>query len=429
VSSEEIKAVRILVVGSGGREHAIAWKLAADPAVSELLIAPGNAGTHTLGENVPVSATDITALVALAGSRHVDLVVVGPEVPLAMGLVDELHRVGIAAFGPTRAAARLESSKAFAHAIMRKCGVPCAESRVFSDIEAALEHAASLPLPMVVKADGLAAGKGALIVETHEEASKALHDVLVRRVFGAAGDKVVIEQFLRGREVSLLAFTDGVHVAPMAPSCDYKRAMDGDQGLNTGGMGCYSPPGFFGETLAAHATDVAIKPVIRALADEGIPYRGVIYAGLMVDGETVRVLEFNARFGDPETQVILPRMESDLAAVLSACTNGTLDPSALRWRPGCSVGVVMASGGYPGEYQTGFPLQGLDARSPDVTVFHAGTRLDETGRVVTSGGRVLNVVATGETMAEARERVYGHVARLSFEGAAYRTDIALREVA
>lgn len=421
--------MRILVVGSGGREHAIAWKLAADPVVSELLIAPGNAGTPALGENISVSATDVSALVALATSRHVDLVVVGPEVPLAMGLVDELEQVGIPAFGPTRSAARLESSKAFAHAIMRKCGVPCAASLVFSDIEAALEHVSSLQPPIVVKADGLAAGKGAVIAGTRQEAFDALNDILVRRVFGAAGDKVVVEEFLSGREVSLLAFTDGVHVAPMVPSCDYKRALDGDQGLNTGGMGCYSPPGFFDETLAARATEVAIRPVIRALADEGIPYRGVIYAGLMVDGENIRVLEFNARFGDPETQVILPRLESDLAGILSACAGGSLDPKVLRWRPGCSVGIVMASGGYPGDYQTGFPVHGLDADSKNVVVFHAGTRLDEEGRVVTSGGRVLNVVATGETMVEARERVYGHVARLSFAGNMYRTDIALREVA
>jgi phosphoribosylamine---glycine ligase len=429
VQVEELKLVRILVVGSGGREHAIAWKLAADPRVGELLIAPGNAGTRALGENVPIPASDTAGLVGMGGSRHVDLVVVGPEVPLAMGLVDELERVGIPAFGPSRAAARLESSKSFAHAIMHKCGVPCAASRVFSEIEAALEHVASLQPPIVVKADGLAAGKGVLIAGTLQEAFDALNDILVRRVFGAAGDKVVIEEYLSGREVSLLAFTDGVHVAPMVPSCDYKRAMDGDQGLNTGGMGCYTPPGFFDRTLAARATEVAIRPVIRALADEGTPYRGVIYAGLMVDGEAIRVLEFNARFGDPETQVILPRLESDLAVILTACAEGSLDPEMLRWRPGCSVGVVMASGGYPGDYQAGFPVHGLDAESRDVVVFHAGTGLDDAGRVVTAGGRVLNVVATGETMAEARERVYGHIARLSFEGAMYRTDIALREVA
>ena len=420
--------MRILVVGSGGREHALAWKLAASPLVGELLIAPGNAGTGAFGENVPVSATDIHGLVALAAARRVDLVVVGPEVPLAMGLVDELHHAGVAAFGPTRAAARLEASKSFAHSIMHRCGVPCAASRAFTEVESALEYVASLKPPVVVKADGLAAGKGAVIAATHREAMEALNDMLVRRVFGEAGDKVVIEEFLRGREVSLLAFTDGVRVAPMMPSCDYKRALDGDAGLNTGGMGCYSPPGFFDEALMAKATELAIKPVVRALANEGIVYRGVVYAGLMVDGDDVRVLEFNARFGDPETQVILPRLESDLAEVLHSCALGELDPDALRWRPGCSVGVVMASGGYPGSYETGYPVHGLDVVSKDVTVFHAGTRLDESGRVVTAGGRVLNVVATGESMAEARERVYAHVARVSFPGAMYRTDIALREV-
>jgi len=420
--------VKVLVVGSGGREHALAWKLTQSRRVSQILVAPGNAGTAGIVENVDVAATDLQGLVRLADNRHIDFVVVGPEVPLSRGLVDVMQEVGIAAFGPSRKAARLEASKSFAHDVMRKCGVPCAASRVFSDVDAARGYAATLEPPFVVKADGLAAGKGALIVTTQQEAADALNDILVRRVFGDAGDRVVIEEFLEGKEVSLLAFTDGEHVAPMVPSCDYKRAYDGDLGPNTGGMGCYSPPGFFDAAMVRRATDTVIKPVVRAMADEGRMYRGVIYAGLMVSDDSVHVLEFNARFGDPETQVILPRLESDLVDVLGACVAGTLAPETIRWNQECSVGVVMASGGYPGQYEKGKVITGLDRVGSGVAVFHAGTRLDDSGRTVTDGGRVLNVVATGETMAEARERAYDGVAMISFADMMYRTDIALREV-
>lgn len=420
--------MKVLVVGSGGREHALAWKLTQSRRVSHILVAPGNAGTAATAENVDIAATDLQGLVRLARNRRIDLVVVGPEVPLSLGLVDVMQEAGIAAFGPSRKAARLEASKSFAHDVMKKCGVPCAASRVFTDVDAARGYADTLEPPFVVKADGLAAGKGALIVSTHREASDALNDILVRRVFGDAGDRVVIEEFLVGKEVSLLAFSDGEHVAPMVPSCDYKRAYDEDLGPNTGGMGCYSPPGFFDAAMVQMATDTVIKPVIRAMAAEGCVYRGVIYAGLMVAGDCIHVLEFNARFGDPETQVILPRLESDLLDVLQSCVAGTLAPDSVAWKPGCSVGVVVASGGYPGHYEKGRVIAGLDREDPDVVVFHAGTRLDATGRILTDGGRVLNIVATGETMAEARERVYSSVARVSFPDMMYRTDIALREV-
>jgi len=420
--------VKVLVVGSGGREHALAWKLTQSRRVSHILVAPGNAGTAATAENVDIAATDLQGLVRLARNRRIDLVVVGPEVPLSLGLVDVMQEAGIAAFGPSRKAARLEASKSFAHDVMKKCGVPCAASRVFTDVDAARGYADTLEPPFVVKADGLAAGKGALIVSTHREASDALNDILVRRVFGDAGDRVVIEEFLVGKEVSLLAFSDGEHVAPMVPSCDYKRAYDEDLGPNTGGMGCYSPPGFFDAAMVQMATDTVIKPVIRAMAAEGCVYRGVIYAGLMVAGDCIHVLEFNARLGDPETQVILPRLESDLLDILQSCVAGTLAPDSVAWKPGCSVGVVVASGGYPGHYEKGRVIAGLDREDPDVVVFHAGTRLDATGRILTDGGRVLNIVATGETMAEARERVYSSVARVSFPDMMYRTDIALREV-
>ena len=420
--------MKVLVVGSGGREHALAWKLTQSRRVSHILVAPGNAGTAATAENVDIAATDLQGLVRLARNRRIDLVVVGPEVPLSLGLVDVMQEAGIAAFGPSRKAARLEASKSFAHDVMKKCGVPCAASRVFTDVDAARGYADTLEPPFVVKADGLAAGKGALIVSTHREASDALNDILVRRVFGDAGDRVVIEEFLVGKEVSLLAFSDGEHVAPMVPSCDYKRAYDEDLGPNTGGMGCYSPPGFFDAAMVQMATDTVIKPVIRAMAAEGCVYRGVIYAGLMVAGDCIHVLEFNARLGDPETQVILPRLESDLLDILQSCVAGTLAPDSVAWKPGCSVGVVVASGGYPGHYEKGRVIAGLDREDPDVVVFHAGTRLDATGRILTDGGRVLNIVATGETMAEARERVYSSVARVSFPDMMYRTDIALREV-
>jgi len=420
--------VKVLVVGSGGREHALAWKLTQSRRVSQILVAPGNAGTAGIAENVNVATTDIEGLLHLAQNRHIDLVVVGPEVPLSLGLVDAMHEAGIAAFGPSRKAARLEASKSFAHDVMRKCGVPCAASRVFTDINAAQSYAATLEPPFVVKADGLAAGKGVLIVATQREAADALNDILIRRIFGDAGDRVVIEEFLEGKEVSLLAFSDGEHVAPMVPSCDYKRAYDDDRGPNTGGMGCYSPPGFFDAGMVLRATETVIKPVVTAMAAEGSVYKGVLYAGLMVSGDRIHVLEFNARFGDPETQVILPRLQSDLFDILQSCVAGTLTPESIAWKPGCSVGVVVASGGYPGHYEKGKVITGLDSADSDVVVFHAGTRLDGSGRILTDGGRVLNIVATGETMAEARERVYSNVARISFADMMYRTDIARREV-
>ncbi|MBN1153025.1 MAG: phosphoribosylamine--glycine ligase, partial [Dehalococcoidia bacterium] len=315
------------------------------------------------------------------------------------------------------------------HEIMERCGVLCASSRVFTEVGSAREYAESLKAPFVIKADGVAAGKGAVIVSNMSEAGEVLEGMMVRRVFGDAGKSVVIEEFLSGREVSLLAFSDGVRVASMVPSCDYKRAGDGDSGLNTGGMGCYSPPGFFSRQMVERATEAVLEPVVRTMAADGTPYKGVLYAGLMVDGDTFHVLEFNARFGDPETQVILPLLESDLLEVMLACHAGTLDPDGLRWRSGCSVGVVIASGGYPGHYERGHVIAGLETLESNPVVFHAGTRLDDAGRIITDGGRVLNVVATGETMAEARARAYQGVSRVHFDDMMYRTDIALREVA
>jgi phosphoribosylamine--glycine ligase len=420
--------LKILVVGGGGREHALIWKLSQSPLASELFAAPGNAGTAALAKNLPIAASDIKALVTEAQSREIDLVVVGPEVPLSLGLVDALQAAGIRVFGPTKQAARLEASKAFAHEMMSECGIPAAVSRSFTVLLEAQQYVSTLTPPIVVKADGLAAGKGSIIASTPGEADSALRDIMERRVFGEAGDTVVIEEFLTGREVSLLAFTDGQHVVPMVPSCDYKRALDNDEGLNTGGMGCYSPPGFFPPHLAEEATRIAIVPIVEAMSRAGWDYRGVVYAGLMVEGESIKVLEYNARFGDPETQVILPRLKSDLVEVIMACVEGRLDQIDIEWHDGCSVGVVVASGGYPGTYKKGLPISGLDDVDSDVAVFHAGTAMGSNGEVVTDGGRVLAVVSTGENMTQARERVYRNTPRIAFDGMMYRSDIALREV-
>jgi len=421
--------VRVLVIGSGGREHALAWKLSHSRSVSELLVAPGNAGTATLARNLPIAVTDLPGLVRAAQMHRADLVVVGPEVPLALGLVDMLQQADIPAFGPRRDAARLESSKAFAHEIMHSCGIPAADSRVFTSFPKAREYVAGLPFPVVVKADGLAAGKGAIIATSLHDAETALEDMLVKRVFGDAGNRVVVEEFLQGTEVSLLAFTDGSHVVPMVPACDYKRIGDDDAGPNTGGMGSYSPPAFFGADLVQRTVDEVVTPAVQAMANRGCEYRGVLYAGLMVDGDRIRVLEFNARFGDPETQAILPRLEGDLGQILMSCTDGTLNSVTINWKTGPSVAVVLASGGYPGAYAKGLPISGLDRIDPDVMVFHAGTTSSVNGAVLTDGGRVLAVVATADTMAEARERVYDNVIRISYPHMVYRTDIALREVA
>jgi phosphoribosylamine--glycine ligase len=420
--------LRILVVGNGGREHALIWKLAQSSRVEQLFAAPGNAGTAQLAENLSVAATDIDGVLKAATRRKCNLVVVGPEVPLAMGMVDRLRAAGIPAFGPSRAAARLEASKAFAHEMMSKCNIAAAGSRTFRSFIEAREYVAQLRFPIVVKADGLAAGKGAIVAESFAEAETALRDMMERRVFGEAGDLVVIEEFLEGKEVSLLAFTDGSSVVPMVPACDYKRVFDNDEGPNTGGMGCYSPPGFFDSALVRQATDAVLLPIVRAMADEGWDYRGVIYAGLMVRDRDIRVLEFNVRFGDPETQVILPRLESDLADILLSCVEGRLDPAAIRWTDRCCVGVVLASEGYPGSYRKGLPISGLDRNDAGVALFHAATALSDNGGTMTSGGRVLAVVATGNSISDARDRVYDNVARVSFPGMMYRTDIALREV-
>ena len=421
--------MKILVIGGGGREHALSWKIAQSPKVEKVFVAPGNAGTAAIAENLNVRPTDIDALGKIAKGKNVDLVVVGPEAPLALGIVDYFENLGIPIFGPSKAATQIESSKVFAKKLMEKYSIPCSKGAIFSSYPEAREHLERLQLPIVIKADGLSAGKGVIIADSLAEADKALVDIMEAKVFGSAGDKVIIDECLSGREVSLIAFTDGKTILPMVPACDYKKIWDGDQGPNTGGMGSYSPPGFFSTQMVQKVTNNILLPTVRAMANEGMSYKGVLYAGLMVvDGDPL-VLEFNARFGDPETQVILPLLKTDLTDIFTAVIRGDLDQLNIEWSVDACVGTVMSSAGYPEEYKTGFPIQGLDNVGKDMLIFHAGTKLGDDGIIYTDGGRVLTVVGTGKDMAEARDKVYRNLPSIYFEGCYYRKDIALRELA
>jgi phosphoribosylamine--glycine ligase len=420
--------LKILVVGGGGREHTLVWKIAQSPKVEKVFAAPGNGGTPAIAENLNLRPTDIEGLGQAAEEKGIDLVVVGPEAPLASGIVDHFDRLGIPVFGPTKAAAQIESSKVFARNLMEKYGIPCPKGATFSSYSEAHEYLERQGAPVVVKADGLAAGKGVIIAGSLDEADKAIADMMETRVFGSAGDRVLIDEYCRGREVSLIAFTDGKTVSAMVPACDYKKVRDNDEGPNTGGMGSYSPPGFFSAQMARKATNDILLPTVKAMAKEGFLYKGVLYAGLMiVDGEPV-VLEFNARFGDPETQVILPLLKTDLVDILMAVVQGNLDRLKIEWSPEACVGVVMASGGYPGRYETGFGIRGIDGVDKDVLVFHAGTKSGSDRVIYTDGGRVLAVVAVGRDMADAREKVYRNITSIHFQGCYYRKDIALREI-
>jgi phosphoribosylamine--glycine ligase len=416
-----------MVVGGGAREHTLAWKLLQSKSVAEVYVAPGNAGTAAIARNLDIPANDLDALTRAAGEHEIGLVVVGPEAPLAAGIVDILRDSGIPAFGPTGEAALIESSKVFAKELMHKYGIPCAEDAVFSSFDEASDYVKKQTPPLVIKADGLAAGKGAIVAQSTGEALKALSDIMEARVFGDAGNKVLVEECLVGRETSLLAFTDGETVVPIVPARDYKRAFDNDLGPNTGGMGCYSPPGFFDQELTSTLTRTILEPAVRAMASEGKPYKGVLYAGLMLTPDGPRVLEFNARFGDPETQVQLPLLKTDLVDIMQAVIDGTLDRVKVEWSSDSCVGVVMASGGYPGSHKVGFPITGLDGVDPGLLIFHAGTKVED-GKICTAGGRVLTVVAVGESVAAARERVYRNLPRINFDGCHYRKDIAAGEV-
>ena len=420
--------MRIMIVGGGGREHALAWKLAQSPHCEALFAAPGNAGTSELGENLAIHDSDIDGLCSAADQRQVDFVVVGPEAPLAAGLVDALTERGILAFGPSRDAAQIESSKWFAKQVMQAAGVPHARGELFDSAQAAhkwLEILGPDDLP-VLKADGLAAGKG-VIVPDHIDDAHAAIDEMFAGAFGSAGERIVIEDRLSGMEASAMAIVSRTDILPLPLSCDYKRIMDGDQGPNTGGMGVYAPPGFVGE--AGDVFAAIHQPVVEQMDSDGCEFRGLLYAGLMIDDGAMNVLEFNARFGDPETQAVLPLLDGDLLPVLEASARGEpLPRDAISHSGRASVSVAIVSGGYPGPYDTGKPIHGLNAVDDAVDIFHAGTTIDDDGRTVTAGGRVLAVTAVADTLAEARGIAYDNVRRISFDGSFHRTDIALREL-
>ncbi|MBN2508059.1 MAG: phosphoribosylamine--glycine ligase [Verrucomicrobia bacterium] len=427
--------MKLLVIGSGGREHALVWKLAQSPHATRLWCAPGNAGiagercarNGAAVECVPLGAQDVPGLLAFAREQRPDLTVVGPDNPLAMGIVDRFMEHGLRVFGPTRQAAQFESSKAFAQGFMERHGIPTARAGTFRELAPASRFAASLGGRCAVKADGLALGKGVILCRDMAQADAALEEILVKKAFGAAGAAVVIQELLAGVELSLHALCDGRTARLFPTSQDHKAALDGDRGPNTGGMGTYSPAPFLTETELAAAREQIIDPWLRGCAAEGIDYRGVLYPGLMLTRDGPRVLEFNARFGDPETQVYLPRLETDLLEVLDACARGSLAALALSWRPVSAVCVVMASAGYPGPYAKGQPISGLDAAGalPDTKVFHAGT-VRSGDRICTSGGRVLGVTAWGVSLEEARDKAYAAVEKIKFDGAQYRRDIAAK---
>jgi phosphoribosylamine---glycine ligase len=418
--------LKVLVVGSGAREHTIVWKIAQSPKVKELFAAPGNAGTARIAQNLDIKDTDIKTLAKTAQQKGIDLVVVGPETPLAAGIVDHFESLGIPIFGPSKAAAEIESSKAFAEYIMKKYDIPRGKIVTFTDYQQAREYVLKLKPPIPVKADGLAAGKGVVVAQTVEEALRALEDFMQSKKLGASGEKVNIQEYLPGREMSSFVFTDGKTVVPTVAACDYKRIYDHDQGPNTGGMGSYSPPVFDSPALQEKVLETIMLPTVKAMAQEGKPYRGVLYGGLMVNNGNVKVFEFNSRLGDPETQVILPRLKTDLVDIIMAVIKGKLNQIKVEFTSDACMGVVMASGGYPGSYRTGLPVSGLLDVDKDVIVFHAGTKVGTTPwEVLTNGGRVLTVVATGKTIAQAREKVYANISRIKFEGCQYRKDIAL----
>ncbi|MCK6527825.1 phosphoribosylamine--glycine ligase [Myxococcota bacterium] len=422
--------MKVLIVGGGGREHALAWKIGGSPYADEVIVAPGNAGIRRHARCVPVADTEVEGLVSLARDEGVGLVVVGPEAPLVAGLADRLEAEGIAVFGPSAAAAEIEGSKAFAKEFMERRGIPTASARVHDALGPLLEHLEASPLPVVVKASGLAAGKGVAICRTRDEALAAGRDFMEGRIFGAAGDRVVVEEFLEGEEASFLALVDGTRVLPLAVCQDHKALLDGDRGPNTGGMGAFTPVPSVGEDLAARVTDEVLLPAVRGLAEEGRPFRGLLYAGLMFTPRGPRVLEFNARFGDPETQALMLRMGSDLLPLLAAAAHGDLGGGTVEWREGTSLCVVMAAPGYPAKARAGLPISGLDSveAGPDLQVFHAGTR-EEGGRTVTAGGRVLGVTAFAPTGADARRRAYDATRRIHWEGVQFRTDIGARGMA
>lgn len=414
--------MRVLVVGGGGREHALVWKISQSPRVEKIFCAPGNAGIAQLAHCVDIAADNLDGLLEFALKEQIDLTMVGPEVPLALGIVDKFTEKGLKIFGPSQKAAEIEGSKAFAKELMARYNIPTARYQVFTDGKKAKEYVRSLGVPCVVKADGLAAGKGVIVCAQLEEALQAVDEILLDNKFGSAGNKVVIEEFLEGQEVSMLAFTDGETIVPMVSAQDHKRAFDNDQGPNTGGMGAYSPAPIYTPDIHQFVQKNVLEATVKAMATENRPFKGVLYAGLMLTANGPKVLEFNARFGDPETQVVLPRLKTDLVAILEAVVNNQLDSIDIKWQKEAAVCVVLASGGYPGNYEKGKLITGFTDVPEDIQVFHAGTKM-QNGQVVTNGGRVLGVTALGKDLREAISKVYTGVSSINFEGMHYRQDI------
>jgi len=419
--------MKVLVIGAGGREHALAWKLSQSPKVKKIFAAPGNSGMARLAEGLPIPAHKTVELADFAVANGIDLTVVGPEGPLVHGIVDYFHERRLTIFGPTKAAARLEGSKAFSKQLMEKYGVPTAAFRVFSDLKEALAYLEECPIPVVVKADGLAAGKGAVVAETREEAIHALTSMLKEKAFGEAGSKVVIEECLQGEEISVLAIVDGTNLSLLEPSQDHKRALDGDRGPNTGGMGAYSPVPMVTPQMMGQIRGKVFEPVVRGMAEQGSPFQGILYAGIMLTADGPKVLEFNVRFGDPETQALLPRLKSDLAEMLLAAAQGRLQEIRPVWDTRAAACVVLASQGYPGKYDMGREITGLKEIEdlPETLLFHAGSKR-EGERWITVGGRVFSCVGLGDTLEQALERAYAAAEKINFEGKHFRRDIGAR---
>lgn len=419
--------MRILVVGGGGREHALVWKIAQSPLVDSLYCAPGNPGIAKLAECIDIAVDDIDALKDFALEKEIDLTVVGPEAPLVKGIANTFHEAGLKIFGPSKEAAQIEGSKAFAKEIMDEQGVPTGSYRVFTDKAECLQYLKNTEPPYVIKADGLAAGKGVIIAQDIDEAKNAVEDMMEKKIFGQAGTSVVIEEFLEGPEVSVLAFCDGKNILPMVSAQDHKKVYDGDRGPNTGGMGAFSPAPFYDEELHAKVVTDILEPVIEGFKKRGIIYKGVLYAGLIITNDGPKVLEFNCRFGDPETQPVLMRMESDLVEIMLAVAKGTLDEVELKWSPDPAVCVVLASGGYPGKYEKGKPISGLEEAEKETVVFHAGTGVNDNGQIVTAGGRVLGVTASGKSLEDAARKAYDAVNKISFNAMHFRKDIGAKK--
>ncbi len=420
--------MKVLVVGGGGREHTIVWKLSESPKVDKIYCAPGNAGIAALAECVAIKATDVDAMVDFAVKENIDMVMVAPDDPLVLGMVDAMEAKGIRAFGPRANAAIIEGSKVFSKDLMKKYNIPTAKYEVFDNAEAAIAYLQSAPIPTVIKAEGLALGKGVIIAQTLEEAEKAVHEMMEDKVFGNAGSRIVIEEFLTGPEVSVLAFTDGKTIKPMVSAQDHKRAYDNDEGLNTGGMGTFSPSRIYDEKMAEECMENIFLPTMNAMNAEGRTFKGVLYFGLMATKDGVKVIEYNCRFGDPETQVVLPRLESDLYEIFEAIIDERLGEVDIKWRDGGAVCVVCASGGYPVKYESGFEITGIEDAEDlgDITVFHAGTKLQD-GKTVTAGGRVLGVTAVAESLDAAIKKAYEGVEKVHFDKMHYRRDIGIKK--